>query len=84
MDLVEKPAPTFSKVDLVILIKGNTHYHEDNAKLMLDTVAMEREELLKLEAKEKEQGRLKKEFELEKLRMTSYGSTNPKQEKPSC
>ncbi|GBO32462.1 hypothetical protein AVEN_44158-1 [Araneus ventricosus] len=99
-DLGEKPAPTFSKIDLVSLIQGNKHYNEDDAKLMLETVVTEREERFKLEAERKEtlklaaeqerlklaaeQERLKMEFELEKLRMTSDGSKNPKHEKPSC
>ncbi|GBM96556.1 hypothetical protein AVEN_231635-1 [Araneus ventricosus] len=53
-DLGEKPAPTFSKIDLVSLIQGNKHYNEDDAKLMLETVVAEREERFKLEAERKE------------------------------
>ncbi|GBN30409.1 hypothetical protein AVEN_186934-1 [Araneus ventricosus] len=90
MDLGENPAPTFSKIDLVSLIKGNKHYNEDEAKLMLETMVTEREERLKLAAEQErlklaaKQERLKMEFELEKLRMTSDGCKNPKHEKPSC
>ncbi|GBM11776.1 hypothetical protein AVEN_22910-1 [Araneus ventricosus] len=77
-DFGENPAPTFSKVDLVILIQGNKHYNEDNAKLMLETVETEREdrkEKLKMEAEqerlkmETEQVRLKIEAEKERLKM---------------
>ncbi|GBM40918.1 hypothetical protein AVEN_131745-1, partial [Araneus ventricosus] len=53
-DLGEKPAPTFSKIDLVSLIQGNKHYNEDDAKLILETVVMEREERFKLEAERKQ------------------------------
>ncbi|GBM39808.1 hypothetical protein AVEN_45773-1 [Araneus ventricosus] len=81
MKLGENPVSTFSKIDLVSLIQGNKHYNEDDAILMIDTVVMEREERLKLEA---EKEKLKMEFELERLRMTSDGSKNPKHEKPSC
>ncbi|GBM25702.1 hypothetical protein AVEN_241976-1 [Araneus ventricosus] len=95
-DLGEKPAPTFSKIDLVSLIQGNKHNNEDDAKLMLETVVTEREERFKLEAERKEtlkmaaeQERLKmaaeqERLKTEKLRMPSDGSTNPKHEKASC
>ncbi|GBN18214.1 hypothetical protein AVEN_271362-1 [Araneus ventricosus] len=61
--------------------KGNKHYTEDDAKLMLGTVVKEREERLKTEA---ENEKLKMEFELERLRMISDDSINPKHKKPSC
>ncbi|GBL85165.1 hypothetical protein AVEN_149740-1 [Araneus ventricosus] len=77
-DLGEKPAPTFSKIDLVSLIQGNKHYNEDDAKLMLETVVTEREERFKLEAERKktlkmaaEQERLKMAAEQERLKMAA-------------
>ncbi|GBM14030.1 hypothetical protein AVEN_72947-1, partial [Araneus ventricosus] len=77
-DLGEKPAPTFSKIDLVSLIQGNKHYNEDDAKLMLETVVTEREERFKLEAERKEtlkmaaeQERLKMAEERERLKMAA-------------
>ncbi|GBM48545.1 hypothetical protein AVEN_184567-1 [Araneus ventricosus] len=77
-DLGEKPAPTFSKIDLVSLIQGNKHYNEDDAKLMLETVVTEREERFKLEAERKEtlklaaeQERLKPAAEQEQLKLAA-------------